>query len=148
MRIEFRNFSRAVARVLCVVPLVLSAAVHAESAFTDPASSFEGGLPTEVVMSSVAINGQRLTQAQLQLLELQVGSRIAPGVYILNSAGCWWNTTTGASGCLGSYDTHSRYGSGERTGDGSWNHYSNSAGMGVGGSSDGCIYTTTGWSNC
>lgn len=99
-------------------------------------------------MSNVAINGQHLTQLQLRILEGQVGARIPPGVYLLDNQGCWLNVSTGVSGCLGSVDTHSRYGSGERTSDGSWNHYSNSAGMGVGGTSDGCIYTTSGWSNC
>ena len=98
--------------------------------------------------SNVAINGQRLTTAQLQQLEVAVGSRIAPGSYLVDNQGCWANLNTGQSGCLGSVDTFSRYGSGERTSDGSWNHYSNSAGMGVGGTGDGCIYTTTGWSNC
>ena len=98
--------------------------------------------------SNVAINGQRLTVAQLQQLEVAVGSRVAPGAYLVDNQGCWVNLNTGQGGCLGSVDTFSRYGSGERTSDGSWNHYSNSAGMGVGGTSDGCIYTTTGWSNC
>ncbi len=98
--------------------------------------------------SNVAINGQRLTVAQLQQLEVAVGTRIAPGAYLVDARGCWANLNTGEVGCLGSIDTFSRYGSGERSSDGSWNHYSNSAGMGVGGTSDGCIYTTTGWSNC
>ena len=31
---------------------------------------------------------------------------------------------------------------------GDWNHWSNAAGGAVGGSADGCIYTTFGWSNC
>ncbi len=99
--------------------------------------------------SNVAINGQHLTQSQLSALESQVGTRIAPGAYLVDTRGCWMNLSNGTSGCLGgSVDTHSRYGSGERTADGSWNHYSRAADMGVGGTSDGCIYTTTGWSNC
>lgn len=98
--------------------------------------------------SNVAINGQHLTQAQLSALESQVGTRIAPGAYLVDARGCWMNLSNGTSGCLGSVDTHSRYGSGERSSDGSWNHYSRAADMGVGGTSDGCIYTTTGWSNC
>ena len=53
-----------------------------------------------------------------------------------------------SSGCVGNASVFSRYGSGERTSDGSWNHWSNAAGAGVGGTADGCIYTTTGWSNC
>jgi hypothetical protein len=42
----------------------------------------------------------------------------------------------------------SRYGSGEWNGKGDWNHWSNAAGGAVGGTGDGCIYTTFGWSNC
>lgn len=98
--------------------------------------------------SDVAINGQRLTTEQVHQLEIGIGSRIAPGAYLVDANGCWANLTTGQTGCLASISTFSRYGSGDRTSDGSWNHYSNSAGMGVGGTSDGCIYTTTGWSNC
>jgi hypothetical protein len=100
--------------------------------------------------SNVAINGQRLTQVELVMLERSIGARIAPGLYLVNTQGCWVNLTNGQSGCLnqkgGSYI--SRYGSGERGTDGSWNHWSGAAGAGVGGTSDGCIYTTTGWSNC
>jgi hypothetical protein len=98
--------------------------------------------------SNVAINGQRLSVTQLHHLEVQLGSRILPGSYLVDASGCWLNLTTGASGCVGSADTFSRHGSGERRGDGSWNHWSNAAGAGVGGTADGCIYTTTGWSNC
>ena len=98
--------------------------------------------------SYVAINGQRLTVSQLQLLEQQLGTRIAPGAYLVNAQGCWVNLTTGQGGCLGGTDYLSRYGSGGRSADGSWNHWSNAAGAGVGGTSDGCIYTTMGWSNC
>ena len=101
-----------------------------------------------VSWSNVAVNGQRLTTEQLRQLEVSVGSKIAPGAYLINAQGCWVNLSTGQSGCLGSVNTHSRYGSGERTNNGSWNHYSRSSGMGVGGTGDGCIYTTTGWSNC
>ncbi len=98
-------------------------------------------------LSNVAINGQRLTIDQVRILEMQVGA-IAPGSYLVNAAGCWLNLTTGASGCVGNAAAFSRYGSGERTSDGSWNHWSNAAGAGVGGTADGCVYTTTGWSNC
>ena len=96
----------------------------------------------------VIINGQSLTPMERAVLEAQLGARIPPGAYLLDAQGCWLNLGTGVSGCLGQGDVHSRYGSGERTSDGSWNHYSNSAGMGVGGTADGCVYTTTGWSNC
>ena len=100
--------------------------------------------------SSVAINGQRLTQVELGALERSIGARIAPGLYLVNTQGCWVNLSNGQSGCLshqgGAYI--SRYGSGERSSGGTWNHWSNAAGAGVGGTDDGCIYTTVGWSNC
>lgn len=99
-------------------------------------------------MSNVIINGQRLTVTQLYELQIMLGTQILPGNYLVNNQGCWLNMTTGQYGCLGNINTFSRYGSGERTSNGSWNHWSNSADMGVGGTSDGCIYTTTGWSNC
>lgn len=99
-------------------------------------------------LSNVVINGVQLSHPQLQALETNLGSRIVPGIYLVDLQGCWLNMGTGERGCIGSINTYSRYGSGERTSDGSWNHYSNSAEMGVGGTSDGCIYTTTGWSNC
>ncbi len=99
--------------------------------------------------SNVAINGVRLTTAQLSLLEANLGTRVQPGSYLTDANGCWVNMTTGASGCLNqSGDVHSRYGSGSRYSDGSWNHWSELPEMGVGGTSDGCIYTTVGWSNC
>lgn len=67
---------------------------------------------------------------------------VAPNWYI------WQNSR--AQGAATEYN--SRYGSGSNDGQGNWNHYSkppgSSTGMGVGGTSDGCIYTTTGWSNC
>lgn len=100
--------------------------------------------------SSVAINGQRLSQEQLRVLEQRIGARVAPGVYLADANGCWLNLTNATSGCLGrgNVTSFSRYGSGERNANGDWNHYSRSAGMGVGGTADGCIYTTSGWSNC
>lgn len=48
----------------------------------------------------------------------------------------------------GNYEYSGRWGSGSQYSDGSWNHYSDAAGGAVGGTSDGCIYTTFGWSNC
>jgi len=104
--------------------------------------------------SNVAINGQVLTQQQLAELEMQIGGRIAPGSYLVDMmSGCWANLSTGSSGCPsaapgGSVDIDSRYGSGSRDAEGNWNHYSNAAGGAVGGTSDGCVYTTFGWSNC
>ena len=98
--------------------------------------------------SNVSINGYRLSVQELVGLQRQLGTVIPAGAYVVDQNGCWANLTTGQNGCPGTVNAYSRYGSGERTSDGSWNHYSNSAGMGVGGTSDGCIYTTTGWSNC
>ncbi|MCR9262298.1 MAG: hypothetical protein NXH95_21495 [Pseudomonadaceae bacterium] len=100
--------------------------------------------------SDVAINGQRLTSDQLQLLEQQIGGKVAPGIYLADANGCWLNLSNATSGCLGqgNVSTFSRYGSGERNAKGDWNHYSRAAELGVGGTSDGCIYTTSGWSNC
>lgn len=102
--------------------------------------------------SNVAINGYLLSREELSQLQYQLGERVPPGNYIVDDRGCWMNLLNGQSGCLGggqsSQPYHSRYGSGERTSDGSWSHWSNYSGTGVGGTSDGCIYTTTGWSNC
>lgn len=107
--------------------------------------------------SNVAINGYPLTQQELLVLEYQLGTRIAPGNYLVDpSNGCWANLSTGASGCPGgtygapdgSADVYSRYGSGGYDAQGNWNHYSNAAGGAVGGTADGCVYTTFGWSNC
>jgi len=50
----------------------------------------------------------------------------------------------------GNYDYDSGNGSGSQYSDGSWIHSSDVAGGSVGGTSDGCIYTSVagGWSNC
>ena len=102
--------------------------------------------------SNVAINGQILSQQQLKALEMQLGTRIAPGSYAVDyQSGCWANLSTGQQGCgvgggsNGAYT--SRYGSGEWNANGDWSHYSNAAGGGVGGTGDGCVYAF-GWSNC
>lgn len=99
--------------------------------------------------SDVYVNGQRLSAAEVYGLQRELGTYIAPGSYLYDdSTGCWYNQSTGASGCLsGNGDYLSRYGSGSSSGQ-FWNHWSNAAGGGVGGTSDGCIYTTFGWSNC
>ena len=101
---------------------------------------------------AVVINGQVLTPAQVSQLEQQLGSRIAPGQYLVNfQNSCWANLTNNTSGCLnqgGSVTTHSRYGSGESHSNDDWSYYSNlSGGGGVGGAGDGCVYAF-GWSNC
>ena len=95
------------------------------------------------------VNGMPLSVMELRQLEMQVGSPIYPGNYIVNWwTGCWVNLSTGAQGCQSGQATFSRHGSGSRDADGTWNHYSEAAGGAVGGSSDGCIYTTFGWSSC
>lgn len=101
--------------------------------------------------SNVAINGQVLSQPQLGALERHLGTRVAPGSYLVNyQTGCWANLSTGQQGCGvggGSGAYTSRYGSGEYNANGDWSHYSNAAGGGVGGTGDGCVYAF-GWSNC
>jgi hypothetical protein len=99
--------------------------------------------------SSVAINGQRLTVQELNLLQQQIGTYVSPGSYLFDgNSGCWYNQSTGASGCLGGNGSYlSRYGSGHSNAS-DWNHWSNAAGGAVGGTSDGCVYTSFGWSNC
>jgi hypothetical protein len=103
----------------------------------------------------VFINGYELTPQELYATEQQIGARIAPGNYLYNAnTGCWSNLSNGDSGCLGNGGNGSngsyvsRYGSGEWNSNGDWNHWSNAAGGAVGGTGDGCIYTTFGWSNC
>ncbi len=99
--------------------------------------------------SGVIINGQVLSFAEKTALELQIGQTILPGNYV-SDGDCWVNLSTGASGCLssGSVNTNSRYGSGSYDNSGNWNVWSNAAGGAVGGTSDGCVYTSFGWSSC
>jgi hypothetical protein len=112
--------------------------------------------------STVFINGQQLSTQELYALQQSLGTYIAPGYYLLDGNGCWYNQTTGAQGCLsngyngsnGYTDANgnsvytSRYGSGSHDQNGNWNHWSDAADGAVGGTSDGCIYTSFGWSNC
>ncbi len=128
--------------------------------------------------SDVVVNGERLTVEQVTELQEQFGTLLAPGQYAMDDEGCWIHLSTVATGCLGrgyygdgemGDDRYGPFaddgsgevvgddgsgvyitgdGSGEITNDGSWNVYSDQAEMGVGGTSDGCIYTTEGWSNC
>lgn len=106
-------------------------------------------LNANVYASDVIINGQLLNQAQKTALENRIGTRITPGNYVSNGD-CWVNLSNGTSGCLssGTVNNFSRYGSGERSANGDWNHWSNAAGGAVGGTSDGCVYTSFGWSSC
>ncbi len=99
--------------------------------------------------SEVVLNGQVLSYQEKAVLEQQIGQAIMPGNYI-SDGDCWINLSTGANGCLSqrTVNTFSRYGSGEYNGAGDWNVWSNAAGGAVGGTSDGCVYTTFGWSNC
>jgi|TARA_Y100000294_G_scaffold121755_1_gene113227 hypothetical protein len=50
----------------------------------------------------------------------------------------------------GNYEYNTRWAGGNQSSDGSWSHYSGLAGGSVGGTSDGCVYTSIagGWSNC
>ena len=101
--------------------------------------------------SPVVINGYSLSAAEVAALEQQLGSRVAPGNYLVNPvSGCWMNTNTGASGCpaapgAGTYVGSG--GSGEWNNQGDWSYNSNQGGGYVGGTGDGCIYTEN-WSNC
>jgi len=99
--------------------------------------------------SGVIINGQPLSYAEKAALEYQIGVQILPGRYVMDG-NCWKNLTLGTSGCLGSgtINTFSRYGSGEYNGKGDWSYRSDLPGGSVGGTSDGCLYTSFGWSNC
>ncbi|WP_078121272.1 hypothetical protein [Thiosocius teredinicola] len=119
------------------VPFVFALSLGVASA------AFAGG-------SDVYINGQQLTVQQKNNLQKALGTYIAPGSYLVDAnTGCWYNQSSGAGGCpSGSNAYNSRYGSGSYDNSGNWNHWSNAAGGGVGGTSDGCIYTTYGWSNC
>jgi hypothetical protein len=100
--------------------------------------------------TNVYINGQELDYSELVALQNQLRTQVQPGYYLVDySSGCWVNTTSGTSGCVDANGTYtSRYGSGGYSSDGSWNHWSDAAGGAVGGTGDGCLYTSFGWSNC
>lgn len=50
--------------------------------------------------SNIFINGRELTMAEAGQLQMQLGTLIAPGNYVVNAqTGCWANLTNGASGC-------------------------------------------------
>lgn len=104
--------------------------------------------PSADALAPVMINGQQLSISQWQALSNVIGQPVMPGVYLVDGNGCWLNTSNGTSGCVGSSDVFSRYGSGSRDGNGNWNHWSDAAGGAVGGTSDGCVYTSFGWSSC
>lgn len=105
----------------------------------------------------VYVNGYELTPQELYVTQQQLGARVSPGNYLYDpQSGCWMELNTGQSGCPGNAGGGnpgggsyiSRYGSGESNANGDWNHWSNAAGGAVGGTGDGCIYTSFGWSNC
>jgi hypothetical protein len=100
--------------------------------------------------TNVVINGQELSQTDLHALEAKLGIKVVQGNYLVNyQTGCWLNLSKGNSGCVGGNSAYnSRYGSGSYNTQGNWNHWSNAAGGAVGGSKNGCVYTTFGWSNC
>jgi hypothetical protein len=99
--------------------------------------------------SDVIINGRAISNTEKMILQQQIGQTIVPGNYI-SDGDCWVNLSNGSSGCLsqGSVNSYSRYGSGSYDNTGNWNVWSNAAGGAVGGTSDGCVYTSFGWSNC
>lgn len=105
----------------------------------------------------VYVNGHELTPQDLYVAQQRSGARIPPGHYLYDGqSGCWVELNSGRGGCPGNTgggnsgggSYMSRYGSGEWNGAGDWNHWSNAAGGAVGGTNDGCIYTSFGWSNC
>ena len=97
----------------------------------------------------VSINGYVLSAEEIRLLEARLASRIPPGDYLVDGNGCWVNLSNGLAGCPGTEaEYNSRHGSGSTSPDGTWNHWSSAAEGAVGGTADGCIYTTNGWSNC
>ena len=100
--------------------------------------------------SNVATNGYQLSYEELIALQLQLGVQIPAGNYEVDyQTGCWANLSTGQSNCGASNSEYvGRSGSGSYDTQGNWNHYNSVSGFGVGGTSDGCIYTTSGWSNC
>ncbi|MAR90946.1 MAG: hypothetical protein SV765_06015 [Pseudomonadota bacterium] len=110
---------------------------------------FSAGVSAQA--SDVAINGVILSQKELAQLEKQLRTEILPGRYLVNvNNGCWMNLDSGAQGCVpsGQGGTYvGRGGSGEWNRNGDWSYRSNPAGMGVGGTGDGCIYAGD-WSNC
>ena len=105
----------------------------------------------------VYVNGYELSPQELYVAQQRSGAHIPPGNYLYDGqSGCWVELNTGQGGCPGNASNGnsgggsyiSRYGSGEWNGNGDWNHWSDAAGGAVGGTSDGCIYTSFGYSNC
>ena len=52
--------------------------------------------------TGVVINGEELSPSELVQLQRQIGAVVPPGNYLANmQTGCWVNTSTGDSGCIG-----------------------------------------------
>ena len=101
------------------------------------------------------INGQvPPPQVQAQLAQMGLPS----GHYWLTADGYWgvMGNTTPLGNIYGATEYVTPNGGGHYGGsNGSWGHYidrsitpGNDGGFGVGSTGDGCIYTTSGWSNC
>ncbi len=100
--------------------------------------------------SNVAINGRLLTLTEAYALQQKIGTAVVPGQYLVDeNTGCWYNQSTGTSGCIDNRTTsyQTTRGGGSYDNQGNWNHYDSYSRWGVGGTGDGCIYTPE-WSNC
>lgn len=129
------------------IPMILLSIAVVGGAFTAQANE----------RTFVYVNGYELTAQELYVAQQSSGTRIPPGNYLYDGqTGCWLELNSGQGGCPGNASNGnsgggsyiSRYGSGEWNGNGDWNHWSDAAGGAVGGTSDGCIYTSFGYSNC
>lgn len=117
------------------------------------AALFLGAATLPAQAQYYTINGQPAPQ-EVQVYMYNNG--LPPGHYWLMQDGNWgtWDAYgnpvhLGNVNASGQYQSHQGSGA---YGDGYWNHYTEnptgSGGFGVGGTPDGCIYTTSGWSNC
>lgn len=126
--------------------LALGLAVAAAPATAQVYYTLNGQVPPPNIQMAMASNG------------------LPPGHYWLDGAGNWGvvgnpmplgNINAGAQAQQG-YGGGGQYvtpgGSGQTGPNGAWGHYTENptggGGFGVGGTGDGCIYTTSGWSNC
>jgi hypothetical protein len=74
--------------------------------------------------TSVAVNGELLTQEQLYVLQAHLGTAIPAGSYLLDEQGCWLNLTNNVSGCVGDTSTQLIENDPEQSPIGTWHHYS------------------------
>lgn len=102
------------------------------------------------------INGQ-VPPPNIQMY--MAANQLPPGHYWLDGNGYWGvmgNPAPLGNIYAGQQQGGQQYvtpgGSGQVGPDGAWGHYTENptggGGFGVGGTGDGCIYTTSGWSNC